>query len=109
MAQLKEWRDQKWVRIGRDGSILGECGTSPDKKNPDRCLPLDKANSLSKAERAATAGKKKEEGSKGQTVVSNTKKAKVRTAYNGGLMQVRKNHKGCGAVMPGRRKKTLYV
>ena len=109
MAQLKECRDQKWVRIGRDGSILGECGTSPDKKNPDRCLPLDKANSLSKAERAATAGKKKEEGSKGQTVVSNTKKAKVRTAYNGGLQEVRENHRGCGAVMPGRRKKTLYV
>ena len=109
MAQLKEWRDQKWVRIGRDGSILGECGTSPDKKNPDRCLPLDKANSLIKAERAATAGKKKEEGSKGQTVVSNTKKAKVRTAYNGGLQEVRENHRGCGVVMPGRRKKTLYV
>jgi len=109
MGQLKKWRDQKWVRIGRDGSILGECGTSPDKKNPDRCLPLAKANSLSKAERAATAGRKKREGAKGQTVVSNTKKAKVRTAYNGGLMQVRKNHKGCGAVMPGRRKKTLYV
>ena len=102
MAQLKEWRDQKWVRIGRDGSILGECGTSPDKKNPDRCLPLDKANSLSKAERAATAAK-------GQTVVSNTKKAKVRTAYNGGLQEVRENHRGCGVVMPGRRKKTLYV
>ena len=109
MSELKKWRDQKWVRIGRDGSILGECGTSPDKKNPDRCLPLDKANSLSKAERAATAGKKKEEGSKGQTVVSNTKKAKVRTAYNGGLQEVRENHRGCGVVMPGRRKKTLYV
>ena len=109
MGELKKWRDQKWVRIGTDGSILGECGTSPDKKNPDRCLPLAKANSLSKAERAATAGRKKREGAKGQTVVSNTKKAKVRTAYNGGLMQVRKNHKGCGAVMPGRRKKTLYV
>ena len=42
MGQLKEWRDQKWVRIGADGSILGECGTSPDKKNPDRCLPKAK-------------------------------------------------------------------
>ena len=27
---------QKWVRIGTDGSI-GPCGTSKDKKNPDRC------------------------------------------------------------------------
>jgi hypothetical protein len=109
MSELKKWRDQKWVRIGTDGSILGECGTSPDKKNPDRCLPLAKARSLSKEERAVTARKKKKAGAKGRTVVANTKKAKVRTAYNGGLMQVRKNHKGCGAVMPGRRKKTLYV
>ena len=35
MGQLKEWRDQKWVRIGADGSILGECGTSPDKKKKE--------------------------------------------------------------------------
>ena len=109
MAQLKEWRDQKWVRIGRDGSILGECGTSPDKKNPDRCLPLAKARSLSQADRATTARKKKKAGAKGQTVVSNTKKAKVRTAKRGGLQKVRKNHKGCGAVLSGRRKRTLYV
>lgn len=74
MSKLKEWRDQKWVRIGTDGSIKGECGTSKNKKNPDRCLPLKKAQSLSKAERAATAKKKKQ--GKGQ-FVSNTKKAKV--------------------------------
>ena len=74
---LKKWRDEKWVRIGTDGSILGACGTSKDKKNPDRCLPLAKAKSLSKAERAATAKKKKR--SKGRTqFVGNTKKAKVR-------------------------------
>ena len=109
MSELKKWRDQKWVRIGTDGSILGECGTSPDKKNPDRCLPLAKARSLSKEERAVTARKKKKAGAKGRTVVANTKKAKVRTAYDGGLQQVRENHKGCGAVMPVRRKKTLYV
>ena len=109
MSELKKWRDQKWVRIGTDGSILGECGTSPDKKNPDRCLPLAKARSLSKEERAVTARKKKKAGAKGRTVVANTKKAKVRTAYDGGLQQVRENHKGCGVVMPGRRKKTLYV
>ena len=78
MAQLKNWRDQKWVRIGRDGSILGECGTSPDKKNPDRCLPLAKARSLTKSQRAATARKKKRAGRRGRTVVANTPAAKVR-------------------------------
>jgi hypothetical protein len=77
MGELKKWREEKWVRIGADGSILGACGTSKDKKNPDRCLPLKKAKSISKSERAATARKKKREGRKGKTVVSNTKAGKV--------------------------------
>ena len=76
MGELKKWRDEKWVRIGLDGSIKGECGTSKNKKNPDRCLPLAKARSMSKAERAATARKKKKEGKKKQ-FVSNTKAARV--------------------------------
>jgi hypothetical protein len=79
MAQLKQWLKQNWVRIGTDGSIKGPCGTSKDKKNPDRCLPKRKALSLSKAERASTARKKKAAGARGQTVVSNTPKAKVKT------------------------------
>jgi len=55
MGELKKWRDQKWVRIGTDGSIKGACGTSKNKKNPDRCLPLAKAKRLTKKQRAATA------------------------------------------------------
>ena len=78
MGELKKWRDQKWVRIGTDGKIKGPCGTSKDKKNPDRCLPLAKARRLSKRQLAATARKKKKEGAKGKTVVSNTSAAKVR-------------------------------
>lgn len=80
MGELKKWRDQKWVRIGTDGKIKGPCGTSKDKKNPDRCLPLSKARSLSKRQLAATARKKKKEGRKGKTVVANTPAAKVRNA-----------------------------
>jgi hypothetical protein len=76
---LKKWRDQKWVRIGTDGKIKGPCGTSKNKKNPDRCLPLAKARSLSKRQLATTARKKKKAGAKGKTVVSNTKAAKVRS------------------------------
>ncbi len=79
MGQLAQWRKQNWVRIGTDGSIKGPCGTSKDKKNPDRCLPERKALSLTKSERASTARKKKAAGAKGKTVVSNTPKAKVRT------------------------------
>ena len=79
MGQLAQWRSQNWVRIGTDGSIKGPCGTSKDKKNPDRCLPKAKALSLSKAERAKTARKKKRAGARGQTVVANTKRAKVKS------------------------------
>lgn len=79
MGALKNWVKQDWVRIGSDGKIKGKCGTSKDKKNPDRCLPRAKAERLSKRQLAATARKKKKEGAKGKTVVSNTKAAKVRS------------------------------
>ena len=88
MGELKEWREQDWVRIDSSGNIAGECGTSKNKKNPDRCLPRKKAESLSKSERKATARKKKKAGSKGKTVVSNTKKAKVKGKAKGGMVRV---------------------
>ena len=118
MGELKKWLQQDWVRIGTDGSIKGKCGTSKNKKRPDRCLPRSKANSLSKEERAKTARKKKREGSKGKTVVSNTKKAKVKNLKFGGGVTVPKRPfngkpisgtavaRGCGAVMENRRKLT---
>ena len=79
MGELAKWRKQNWVRIGADGSIKGACGTSKNKRNPDRCLPMAKAKSLTKSERAATARKKKAGGAKGKQFVANTPKAKVRT------------------------------
>tara|TARA_R100001369_G_scaffold47834_1_gene74337 strand:- start:141 stop:497 length:357 start_codon:yes stop_codon:yes gene_type:complete len=112
MGELKKWRDQNWVRIGTDGEIKGKCGTSKNKKNPDRCLPLAKARSLSKSDRSATAKKKK---SSGKTVVSNTEKAKVRgyspggevkRPYNGNTEKGKAVAKGCGAVMENKRKQT---
>ncbi len=77
MGELKKWREQKWVRIGTDGSIKGACGTSKNKKNPDRCLPLAKARSMSKAERAATAKRKKRLGGRKKQFVSNTRAGRV--------------------------------
>tara|TARA_Y100001938_G_C7959816_1_gene363692 strand:+ start:403 stop:663 length:261 start_codon:yes stop_codon:yes gene_type:complete len=79
MGELAKWRRQNWVRIGTDGKIKGPCGTSKNKKNPDRCLPMAKARSLSQKQRATTAKKKKREGAKGKQFVSNTKAAKVRS------------------------------
>ena len=57
---LRDWfKKEKWVRISSSGIIAGPCGTSKNKKNPDRCLPKSKAQSLSQSERATTARKKK--------------------------------------------------
>lgn len=120
MGELKKWLKQDWVRIGTDGEIKGKCGTSKDKKNPDRCLPRSKASSLSKKDRAATAKKKKKAGSKGKTVVKNTKKAEVKFAEKGGEIKQTKPKRpfkgkakkgtavarGCGVIMSNRRKRT---
>ena len=73
MGELKKWRDENWVRIGTDGKIKGPCGTSKNKKNPDRCLPMAKAKSLSKRKLSATARKKKKAGAKGKQFVKNIK------------------------------------
>ncbi len=76
---LRDWfKKEDWVRIDSAGNIAGPCGTSKNKKNPDRCLPRKKAQSLTKAQRKATAAKKKKAGAKGKQVVPNTKKAKVK-------------------------------
>jgi len=118
MGALKDWVNQDWVRIGTDGSIQGKCGTSKNKKNPDRCLPKAKAKSLTKAERAKTARKKKREGSKGKTIVQNTKKAKVKNLIAGGEVPKPKRKfngktksnqavaRGCGAILANKRKIT---
>ena len=119
MGDLKDWVNQDWVRIGTDGKIKGKCGTSKNKKNPDRCLPRSKAQSLSQKERAATAKKKKREGAKGKTVVSNTKNAKVVKKNDGGIIESKSKRKfngksvpgtavarGCGEIMSNRRKCT---
>jgi len=119
MGELKEWLKQDWVRIGSDGEIKGKCGTSKDKKNPDRCLPRSKANSLSKSERASTARKKKKEGARGKQVVKNTKAAEVKfAAFGGEIVSTKAKRKtpkakngkivarGGGKVMANRRKYT---
>ena len=119
-GELAKWRKQKWVRIDSNGNIAGECGTSKDKKNPDRCLPIAKARALSKSQRKSTAAKKKREGKKGKTVVKNTKAAEVTYAAVGGPIYATKAKRpytgrkqpgavvarGCGKVLANRRKHT---
>ena len=118
-GELKKWRDQNWIRIDSSGNIAGECGTSKDKKNPDRCLPAAKARSLSQSQRKSTAAKKKREGKKGKTFVKNTKAAEVQFKALGGAIEKQKAKRptpkanaqgvvarGCGKVLSGRRKRT---
>lgn len=77
---LRKWFKQKWKRVTSSGKVAGECGTSKDKSNSDRCLPAAKAYSLSRKQRAATAKKKKAKSKGGRKqFVANTKKAKVKT------------------------------
>ena len=42
MGELAKWRAEKWVRIGTDGSIKGECGTSKNKKTPAAKIKSEK-------------------------------------------------------------------
>ncbi len=72
---LHDWFGKEdWVRIDTAGNITGPCGTMKKGNKTTRCLPRPKANSLTKAERAATSKKK---AASNKQFVSNTKKAKV--------------------------------
>jgi hypothetical protein len=72
---LRDWfQKEDWVRIDTAGNITGPCGTMKKGNKTTRCLPRAKANSLTKAERAATSKKK---AASDKQFVPNTKKAKV--------------------------------
>jgi hypothetical protein len=74
---LRDWfKKEDWVRIDTAGNITGPCGTMKKGNKTTRCLPRAKANSLTKAERAATSKKK---AASDKQFVSNTKKAKVKS------------------------------
>jgi hypothetical protein len=73
---LRDWfKKEDWVRIDTAGNITGPCGTMKKGNKTTRCLPRAKANSLTKAERAATSRKK---AASNKQFVPNTKKAKVK-------------------------------
>ena len=77
-GSLHNWfKREKWVRIDTEGNIAGKCGTMKKGEPTTRCLPLAKAKSLSKEERAATSKKKVAASKKGKQFVANTNKAKV--------------------------------
>ena len=76
---LRDWfKKEDWVRIDTQGNISGKCGTMKNKKNPSRCLPRKKAQSLTKAQRKATVAKKVRGSKKGKQFVKNTKKSEFK-------------------------------
>lgn len=83
MGKLKEWLDEDWVRIDSSGNIVGECGTSKIKKTLTDAFLAAKLKVLAKVKELLQRVKKSG-GSKGKTVVSNTKAAKVRRMRKGG-------------------------
>ena len=86
---LRDWfKKEDWVRIDTQGNITGPCGTMKKGQATTRCLPRAKANSLSKEERAATARKKAAADRKGDRVVPNTDKAKVRLESKSSLLWI---------------------
>ena len=73
---LRDWfKKEDWVRIDTQGNITGPCGTMKKGDATTRCLPRKKAQSLTKAERAATSRKKAAASRKGKQFVKNTKPA----------------------------------
>ena len=76
---LRDWfKKEDWVRIDTQGNITGPCGSMKKGGATTRCLPLKKAQSLTKAERAKTSKKKAAASRKGKQFVKNTEKAEYK-------------------------------
>lgn len=57
---LDKWFEEKWVRIGGNGEILGPCGDRESNEGKPKCLPQAKAQAMSKAERQTIVARKRE-------------------------------------------------
>ncbi|NDA26305.1 MAG: DUF1073 domain-containing protein [Verrucomicrobia bacterium] len=57
---LEQWFQEKWVRIGGNGEILGPCGDRGEGEGKPKCLPQAKAQSMSKSERQTIVARKRE-------------------------------------------------
>ena len=98
-----------WVDIGapkKDGKFQA-CGRKKvegSKRKYPKCVPRSKANQMTEGERRGAVKRKRAKaqgvGGKPTNVKTIVKKA------DGG--EVRRNHRGCGAVMSDRRKRTRY-
>tara|TARA_R100000664_G_C2683686_1_gene90606 strand:+ start:215 stop:529 length:315 start_codon:yes stop_codon:yes gene_type:complete len=95
---LKKWTKQKWrTKSGKKSADTGE-----------RYLPESAIKSLSSSEYAATTRKKREDTKKGKQFSKQpkriSKKVRPHRKAKGGFIA-----RGCGAVMPDRRKVTKIL
>ena len=109
---LKEWFGKgskgDWVDIGapkKDGKFqpCGRSSTKGSKRKYPKCVPRSKANNMTASERTSAVKRKR---SRKQGVGG--KPTNVKTFAKDGCFVTKRNHRGCGAVMSGRRKKTRY-
>ncbi len=107
---LDKWFKQKWVDIGskrKDGSFA-KCGRSKQKADAKRkypkCVPLAKATRMTDSQRANAVRRKR---AKAQGVGGKPTNVKTILKKRDGGM-IGKLHRGCGAVMSDRRKRTTY-
>jgi len=121
---LREWFGKgakgDWVDIGapkKDGKFqaCGRAKTKGSKRKYPKCVPRSKAKAMTASERSSAVKRKraKEQGVGGKptnvktfTSPASAKGRRVVKKAEGG--EVRKNHRGCGAVMSDRRKRTRY-
>jgi len=109
-----------WVDIGapkKDGKFqaCGRAKVKGSKRKYPKCVPRAKAKQMTEAERRSAVRRKraKPQGVGGKptnvktfTSPASAKGRKVVRKANGG--EAIRNHRGCGAVMSDRRKKTRY-
>ena len=109
---LREWFGKgskgDWVDIGapkKDGEFqpCGRSSTKSSKRKYPKCVPRSEANNMTASERTSAVKRKR---SRKQGVGG--KPTNVKTFAKDGCFVTKRNHRGCGAVMPGRRKKTRY-
>lgn len=56
---LEQWFQEKWVRIGANGEIMGPCGAREEREGKPKCLPQAKAQALSQEERQTIVARKR--------------------------------------------------
>ena len=101
MGQLQQWLDEEWVDIGapKKKGKYQPCGRKSAKKKTrkgyPKCVPKSKAKRMTKKQKASAVKRKRAVSNKGP------KPKNVKTIKNGGFIA-----KGCGKVMPNRRKLT---